>query len=271
MELLWDYNAIITDIEGKIPSITVLATASGCNGVENKIPNVNGLVRKTDDDVKISDIETKYLTTSDYNKYKCEILNAKIKEKKLVDKFDISGFTDNSDLDKKEAALATKAELKPEEDKKVKLQAFDSSYFRGKSHFDDIDTQNYILLQSIYNFLKRIANSNYISTWKSKELSHESIKSPAASNNSPALALNHNIKLRAKLDGYCLKQEKLLFTHKQVVNIFNSYGINLRPYDILILGKGPADDLGDTTLTVEKEYLIKFYWRTEEILFKFAL
>ena len=104
----------------------------------------------------------------------------------------ISGFPDNSDLDKKEAALATKAELKVEQDKKVKLQAFDSSYFSGKSHFDDIDTQNYLLLQSIYKFFKRIANSNYISTWKSKEFFHESIKPPAASNNSLALALNHN-------------------------------------------------------------------------------
>ena len=55
------------------------------------------------------------------------------------------------------------------------------------------------------------------------------------------------------------------------MNIFNIYGINLRPYDILILGKGPTDDLGNTTLTVEKEYSIKFYWPTEEILFNFAL
>ena len=33
------------------------------------------------------------------------------------------------------ATLATKAELKPEQDKKVRLQAFDSNYVRGKSHF----------------------------------------------------------------------------------------------------------------------------------------
>ena len=88
VDLLWDYNAKITDIEGKIPSITVLATASACNGVENNIPNIKDLVKKTDYDVKISDIETKYLTTSDYNKFKCETLNAKIKVKKLADKFE---------------------------------------------------------------------------------------------------------------------------------------------------------------------------------------
>ena len=41
----------------------------------------------------------KHFTTSDYNKFTVEILNAKIKEKGLVDKSDISGFIDNSDLD----------------------------------------------------------------------------------------------------------------------------------------------------------------------------
>ena len=64
------------------------------------------------------------------------MLNKKIKEKKLVDKSAISGFIDNSDLDIKVAILATKAELKAEPDKIVKLQTFDSSYFRGKSHFE---------------------------------------------------------------------------------------------------------------------------------------
>ena len=35
-----------------------------------------------------------YFVTSDYNKLTNEILNAKIKEKDLVNKFDISGFID---------------------------------------------------------------------------------------------------------------------------------------------------------------------------------
>ena len=46
-----------------------------------KIPNLNS---------KISDIETKYFTTSDYNEFAGEILDAKIKEKVLVDKSNIS-------------------------------------------------------------------------------------------------------------------------------------------------------------------------------------
>ena len=46
---------------------------------------------------------------------------------------------------KKVAALETKVALKAEQDKIMKLQAFDSSYFQGKSHFEDDATQNYLV------------------------------------------------------------------------------------------------------------------------------
>ena len=42
--------------------------------------------------------------------------------------------------------LAAKAELQAEQDKIVKLQAFDSSYFRGKSHFENDGTQNCLFI-----------------------------------------------------------------------------------------------------------------------------
>ena len=62
-------------------------------------------------DAKISDIESKYSTTSDYNKFMNKILNAKINEKILVNKLDISGFTDNSDLDKKDSNINNKSRI----------------------------------------------------------------------------------------------------------------------------------------------------------------
>ena len=46
-------------------------------------------------------LEIKYFIKSDYGKFTGEILNAKIKEKGLVDKSCTSRFIDNSDLDKK--------------------------------------------------------------------------------------------------------------------------------------------------------------------------
>ena len=66
---------------------------------------------------------TKCFTDSDYNKFTGEILNTKIKEKGLGDISDISGFMNNSELDKKIVTLATNAGLKVEQGKIVKLQA----------------------------------------------------------------------------------------------------------------------------------------------------
>ena len=60
---------------------------------------------------ELSGIVTKYFFTSYYNKFAGETVNVKIK-KWLVDKSDISGVINNSDLEKKIATLATKAELK---------------------------------------------------------------------------------------------------------------------------------------------------------------
>ena len=73
-----------------MPSITNLATAAALTTVKNKIPNVSDLVKKADYDAKISEIENKYFTTSDYNKFTSNnTLDAKI-TKKFVDEFDLN-------------------------------------------------------------------------------------------------------------------------------------------------------------------------------------
>ena len=41
----------------------------------------------------LSDIEEIYFTTSDYNKFSKEVLDAKLKEKGLLDKFNISNLS----------------------------------------------------------------------------------------------------------------------------------------------------------------------------------
>ena len=94
---------------------------------------------------KILDTEFKHFTTTDYNKFTSQILDAKIKQKRWVDKSAIAGFINNADLDKKVTTLATKGEIKAEQDKIIKLQAFDSSYFQSKSHFEDDGNQNYLV------------------------------------------------------------------------------------------------------------------------------
>ena len=66
--------------------------------IENKIPNISDLTKKEDQHGEISDIEGKYFTTSDYNKFTSETLDTKIKQKELVNKSDISNLVKDSDL-----------------------------------------------------------------------------------------------------------------------------------------------------------------------------
>ena len=63
-----------------------------------------------------------------------DILDAKIRQKELVNKSDISNLVKNSDLNTELVTLSSKAELKAEQDKIVK-QVFNSSYFHGDKIF----------------------------------------------------------------------------------------------------------------------------------------
>ena len=70
-----DYKAKMTEIEGKIPSISGLATNAALTTVENKIP-----------DVKITEIEKKltghnheeYITTAEFNTLAADVFNVRL-------------------------------------------------------------------------------------------------------------------------------------------------------------------------------------------------
>ena len=58
-------------------------------------------------------------------------------------------------------------------------------------------------------------------------MSDESIKGPATSNDSLAPALSYiSVKTRVKFDGGCLKQDKIIFNHVEIINIYSVYEIN---------------------------------------------
>ena len=76
--------------------------------------------KKADYDVQIKDIEGKYFTAFDYNKFTNNTLDVTLK-KELVNKSNVSGFIITSDIINKTATLVTKAELKADQDKILKL------------------------------------------------------------------------------------------------------------------------------------------------------
>ena len=69
-----------------------------------------------------------------------------------------------------------------------------------------------------------ITNTDYVSSWKFKRLSAESIKPPTTSDNSftPALSY-HGTKTRVRFTWSYLKQPKISYTHGKVVNIYIVY------------------------------------------------
>ena len=68
---------------------------------------------------------------------------------------------------------------------------------------------------------------------KSKGLNDESIKSSVSSNKSLGPTLNSiNTKLQAKFDSSCLKQDKVTFTHKKVMNIYIVNEIHVRRFTV---------------------------------------
>ena len=67
--------------------------------------------------------------------------------------------------------------------KRIKIK---NSHFAKicKCHFEEDGTQNYLVFQPINRYFKVLANTLYISSWKSKGLSDETIKPPVTSDNS---------------------------------------------------------------------------------------
>ena len=97
-----------------------------------------------------------------------------------------------------------------------KLKTFDSSYFIGKSHFEEDGTQNYLVFQPINKYFKVIASTDYVSSWKSKGFSAETIKLPSMSDNSLTPAVSYyGTKTIVKFTGSCLKQPKISYTQAQ--------------------------------------------------------
>ena len=126
-------------------------------------------------------------------------------------------------LDSKIAANKTKNESIENELKKLKT--FDLSYFNGKSYFEKNDAQNYLVFQPMNRYIKLIANNKlYISSWKSKGLSDETIKSPVTSDNSLTPLIEYVCdKIIIKFSGSCLKQSKTQYTHRTIVKTYIVY------------------------------------------------
>ena len=89
-------NTKISEIEGKIPSISGLAVTAVLTAVENKIPNISSLVQKANYNRKITKLlkkfanhnYDKYITTPEFNTLAAGIFNARLAYTNLITKTD---------------------------------------------------------------------------------------------------------------------------------------------------------------------------------------
>ena len=183
--------------------------------VENKIPSIGGLVKKTDYNTKITVIENKlnnhnhdkYVATSAFNTLAANVFNARLAQANLITKPDFDAKLPS--LTKKITANKTKHFLNDN----------DLSYYRGKQYLNEgSGKQNYLVFLPINKYFKlnSVVNAaDYVLSWQSKGLSNESIKPPTTTNNSLTPELNYyGTKTKIKFTGSCLKQSNHIFTHK---------------------------------------------------------
>ena len=81
------------------------------------------------------------------------VFNARLAQANLITKTDFDAKLSN--LNRRITANKTKHLLVENELKKLKT--FDSSYFIGKSYFEEDGTQKYLVFQPMYRYFKRIA------------------------------------------------------------------------------------------------------------------
>ena len=104
-----------------------------------------------------------------------------------------------------------------------KLKAFDLGYFIGKSHFDEDGAQHYLVFQPILMYFT--LNSNWITKWKSKGLSNESLEIVSKRDNTLTPSVNYyGDKVRLRFTGSVL-QQTVTYSNKKVVNLYVVYEI----------------------------------------------
>ena len=220
------------------PSITKLARTAALTIVENKIPNISNLVKKTGYSTKIIEIEKsitvhdhdKYITTPEFNKLTAENLDARLGQANLPSKSDIVNFVKN--LSKK---ITSNTKHVPVENNLKKPQTFDSSLSIGQSYFKNDGAQFYLIFQPIYKIITTFSGvKDTISGWESKGLSNEKVTNPYITNKilSPKLLWNKS-RLRLRLGGSHLKQEDATpSTPNSVANLFIAWELNIWSRDL---------------------------------------
>ena len=98
-------------------------TKTALTNLSNTVPDISTLIRKSDYDTKIAEMESKYVSNTGFD---WKLAQGNVITKRNFD-----------------------AKIIELENNIKKLQTFDWSYFRGKSYFEEDCTQNYLVFKPI--------------------------------------------------------------------------------------------------------------------------
>ena len=183
--------------------------------VDEKNQDVSDLIKKTDLNAKITDVENKIPSiTSALTSVENKIPDVSSLATKTDFDAKLKGISDRVSSNKSKHLLVEN-ELK-------KLEKFEAAYFKGKNYFDGNDgTQNYLVFQSMQKYFEettsKIPIKIYAASWKSKGLSDDKITSVTGFTH-PTI-LHGNPRIRLRFDGSILRRN----AHTSLVAIANFY------------------------------------------------
>ena len=122
-------------VENKISDASKFATKTTLTNLSNMVPDISTLIKKSDYDIKIAEIESKFISNTGFD--------WKLAQANVITKRNFDAKT-----------IELKNNIK-------KLQTFDSSYFRGKNYFDEDGTQNYLVFLLISRYFRLIKNISH--------------------------------------------------------------------------------------------------------------
>ena len=99
----------IKEVQGEILDITNLTTTTSLTAAENELPSVSNLVKKTEYNTTLDEIEKKitdhnqdkYITTPEFNGLTSENFTTRLRQSNLAGKSDIANFVKKADFDNK--------------------------------------------------------------------------------------------------------------------------------------------------------------------------
>ena len=126
-----------------------LAIKTALTAVESKIPNVSNLVKKQIITLTLQKLKIKinnhnhdkYIDTQEFNKLSADVFNARLAQANLITKTEFDSKLSN--LNRK--ITKNKIDHLLVQNELNELKTFDSSYFIGKSHFEEDGTQSYLI------------------------------------------------------------------------------------------------------------------------------